>query len=514
MARQHLGRTIGFGFIGLVLAATALFWRPGAEPYETHYENVLGTSMDLNVMATSAHAASRAAESVLAQIDHDAAILSGYDSTSEFSRWFATQGTAVAISPELFDVLHGFDVWRERTHGALDPSAETVSRVWKAAATSGRLPSTGDLAAAVAAMQRPHWRLDQVSHTAVHLDDAPIVLNSFTKSFIIDRAAASGLAAGGVHAIVVNIGGDLAVRGDWREPVAITNPRSNADNAPPIDRVIVGDRAVATSGGYRRGFDIAGVHYSHIVDPRTGWPTGDVLSATVVAPVAADAGALATAFCVLAPEQSQQLASTVPGAEFLLILADGSKVESPGWAALRAPAAKPPFVSSPVGTLLAAGQAPWNPAFELTVSLEIAQQPMRANRPYVAVWIEDKDRFPIRTLAVWYLPREGKFLQDLKSWYRSDRLRSMAEGKEILGSISSATRAPGRYTLAWDGKDNAGKPVKAGTYTAYIEAAREHGTYQIIRQDMDFSGVAKKIELPGNVEIASASLDYHRVSGK
>ena len=74
--------------------------------------------------------------------------------------------------------------------------------------------------------------------------------------------------------------------------------------------------------------------------------------------------------------------------------------------------------------------------------------------------------------------------------------------------------SPGKYTRAWDGKDNGGKLVKAGTYTVYIEAAREHGTYQIIRQDMDFSGTAKKVDLPGNVEIASASLDYHRVGGQ
>jgi len=139
---------------------------------------------------------------------------------------------------------------------------------------------------------------------------------------------------------------------------------------------------------------------------------------------------------------------------------------------------------------------------------------MRANRPYVAVWIEDKDRFPVRTLAVWYLPREGKFLPELKSWYRSDRERSNKEGTEILDSISSATRNPGKYTLVWDGKDNAGRLVKAGTYTVNIEAAREHGTYQIIRQDMDFSGVEKKVTLPSNVEIASASLDYHRTGDR
>ena len=47
----------------------------------------------------------------------------------------------------------------------------------------------------------------------------------------------------------------------------------------------------------------------------------------------------------------------------------------------------------------------------------------------------------------------------------------------------------------WFGTDNQGRPVKAGTYTVNIEAAREHGTYQIIKQTMDFPGVARQIDV-------------------
>ncbi len=487
---------------------------PGADLYVSRHDYVLGTSMELKSMADSPAAAARAEESVLAEIDRLSGILSGYEASSEFSRWFGTRDIAVPVSAELFDVLRRFDEWRQRTDGALDASAETISRVWRTAEAAGRLPADTDLARAVRAVRRRHWQLDPVAHTATHLDAAPIVLNSFAKSFIVDRAAAAGLAVDGVHGLVVNIGGDLAIRGDWSDTVGVTDPKANADNAPPMARLMLHDRAVATSGGYRRGFDIGGVHYSHIVDPRTGRPAGAVLSATVVAPDAADAGALATTFCVVAPDDGAALAATVPGAEFMLVLADGSRIESAGWRGLTVPRVRPSFVASPIASLLAAEQALWKPEFELTIALEIAQQPMRANRPYVAVWVEDADRVPVRTLAVWYLPREGKFLPDLKSWYRSDRERSRTQGTEILESISSATRAPGKYTLIWDGKDNAGRPVRAGTYTVYIEAAREHGTYQLIHQAMDFSGVPQKAALPGNIEIASASLDYHRAGGR
>ena len=52
------------------------------------------------------------------------------------------------------------------------------------------------------------------------------------------------------------------------------------------------------------------------------------------------------------------------------------------------------------------------------------------------------------------------------------------------------------------------------TYTVYLEIAREHGTYQIMRQDVNVAGAAMKTSLPGNVEITSATIDYHRVAGK
>jgi hypothetical protein len=87
----------------------------------------------------------------------------------------------------------------------------------------------------------------------------------------------------------------------------------------------------------------------------------------------------------------------------------------------------------------------------------------------------------------------------------------MAEGSQIVDAVTTATRSAGKYTLVWDGKDNTGKPVRAGAYTVCIEAAREHGTYQIIRQDVDFSGTPKHIDLPGGTEINVASLDYQQV---
>ena len=497
-------QTISLPLATLLIASCAMASSPGERQFVFHHENVLGTSMELKVMAKTAPAANGAEARVLAEIDREAKILSGYDPASEFSRWMKTRGEAVAVSADLYEVLSRFDRYHALTSGALDPAAEAVTRVWKSAAASRRMPAQEEIDAAVAAARGPNWSLDPVRHTATHLSGTPLILNSFTKSYIVGKAADAALSSKDVTAVVVNIGGDLVVRGARTEAVNIADPLNDAENAKPIAQIEVRNRAVATSGNYRRGVQIGSRFYSHIVDPRTGQPADHILSSTVVATDPSDAGALATAFSVLTPEESARVAGAIPGVEYLLIASDGRRIASPGWSRLGAAFA--PAMAEPAPQE-AAGQ--WDPNDELTVSLELAQiGGGRVHRPYVAVWIEDKDRFPVRTLALWH--QKPRWLPELRAWYHDDQVRQSAQHRDITPSVSSATRPPGKYTLKWDGKDDEGKPVKAGTYTVVIEAAREHGTYQILRQEMEFNGTPKKIDLKGGTEISAASLDYGR----
>ena len=256
---------------------------PRARLYVFHYEDVLGTSLEMKVMASSAAQSEKAEKAALAEIDRESHLLSSWDPNSEFSRWFRTKGQPVGVSPELFEVLSLFDKWRGLTGGALDASAEAITRVWKRAAAEKRLPSQTELDAAVAGVCKIHWQLDPANRTATHTSDTPLALNSFVKSYIAGRAAEKALGASGARGLVVNIGGDLVVRGDWSEMVDVADPKSDAENGLPIARLVIRDRAVATSGDYRRGVEIGGRHYSHIVDPRTGMPAAQIISSTVIA---------------------------------------------------------------------------------------------------------------------------------------------------------------------------------------------------------------------------------------
>jgi thiamine biosynthesis lipoprotein ApbE len=474
--------------------------------YRFNYENVLGTSLELTFSATSEAQAHKAEIAALAEIDRESKILSSWDNNSEFSRWARTLGEPVRVSPELFEVLGLYDDWRTRTGGALDASAEAVIRVWKNAAAQKRTPTRAELDAAVAQTQRLHWRLDASAGTATHLSDTPLVLASFTKSYILSHAADAAMKEG-VDAAVVNIGGDLTVRGTLTEPVEIADPRADAENNPPIATLAIHNRAVATSGDYRRGFDIGGKHYSHIVDPRTGMPVDDVISSTVTAPNAVDAGALATAFSVMKPEDSERLAKSIPGVEYLLVKRTGERLASPGWNLLAAatPAQRLPFALVPA----AAGGDEWDPGMALTIPVDLARSFGFAKRPYLAAWIEDAKRANVRTLALWH--GKPRYLDELRAWWRTQHGSPSQTG---ASSVSGATRGPGNYTIDWDGKDSAGKFVKAGKYTVYLEVVREHGTYQLMKKEMNFDGTPSQAQFPANTEVAGSSFEYHKIAGK
>lgn len=469
---------------------------PVVKLYVSHFENVLGTSFELKVSAETEAMADSAELLALSEIDRLAGILSAYDSTSEFSHWNKTKDRPIKVSDELFEVLGLFDQWKRNTGGALDASAEAISRVWKNASRENRMPAQQDIDLALQQVRQEHWLLDHASKTAARLSTSPLMLNSFVKSYIISRVAEKIAGIQGIHAAMVNIGGDIVIKGDLAEKIRISNPRADAENAAPLAVIQMQDRAIATSGNYRRGFSVEGKWFSHIVDPRTGIPADQVISATVVSPNATDAGALATAFNVMNIDESRKLAASIPLTEYLVIMKDGKKITSNGWGDIEIK-----DVQEKSNVIAPQGE------FELLIDMELAQFEGRFRRPFVAIWVEDANKNTVRNLALWF--NKPRWLPDLKVWYKANYLDITNSGRDVE-SISSATRPPGKYTIRWDMKDDKGNPVPPGTYTVYIEAAREHGTYQLMRKEIDCKKKEQNLSISGNTEVASASLHYRK----
>jgi len=298
----------------------------------------MGTSLELIVRAERAEEARRAEGRVLAAIDRLSRVFSGYDPSSEFSRWQAARSGSgpVKVSPELFEVLARCDHWAARTAGAFDPRVEALSRLWSSRAAEGRTPDARETADVKAVMGRPAWRLDAEGRTAERLSDGPLTLNAIAKGYVVGVAAEAGMAGGkGVTGLLLNVGGDLVVRGDLAGTIGIAPAVGDSESGGPSLTVEVRDKAVATSGNARRGYRIDGRWYSHIFDPRSGEPAAGVVSATVIADRPLDADALATALNVLPPADGVRLVESVPGADCLVVAKDGRVSRSRGLAPVR-----------------------------------------------------------------------------------------------------------------------------------------------------------------------------------
>jgi thiamine biosynthesis lipoprotein ApbE len=514
------GRSLSIFGIGLYCLTIQ---RAGAaEDFTFYHENVMGTSLELLVRADDAGSASRAEERVLGEIDRLSALLSGYDPESEFRRWQASAPgqEPVAISPELFELLEASDQWRARSGGAFDPRVQVLSELWTRAAAENRLPSAAERAAAQALLSPPAWRLDRARRAAACLSTCPLSLNAIAKGFIVERACAAALdPAGGVLGLLLNVGGDLRVCGDAQGTIGIVSPIADSEASEPLTYIEVRDRAVATSGRSQRGFRIHGEWYSHIFDPRTGSPVAGIASATVIAERSADADVLGTIFNVLAPEESLRLAAAVPGVECLIVTTDGRSVRSPGWQRYERPRPEPRRLALAEHRAQAepgTGGPAWGDEFELKIEFEINRPDAdggRYRRPFVAVWVENKEGFPVRNVLLWVStggPGPWEWMKDLRRWYASDQARKRVDRRDMVLTMSRPTRPPGKYSVIWDGKDDFGKPLPPGEYTISIDAAREHGTYQCIQKAVTIGTEPFSFELPGNIEIKSAALDYHR----
>jgi thiamine biosynthesis lipoprotein len=504
-----------FAIVALLLGTWPYHAGLAAEDYFFCHDNVMGTSMELSVRADDIAAARRAEDRTLREIDRLAAIFSNHDPASEFRRWQAAPAGPAKVSPELFELLSASDAWRDRSGGAFDPRVQALSRLWSDAARRNRLPTRAELDAATTTTARPAWRLDASAGTAERLSDAPLTLDAIAKGYIVERACAAALSGDpAVRGLVLNVGGDLRVQGDPARTIAVAAPHLGSETTEPLAWVEVKDRAVATSGQKHRGYRVEGRWYSHILDPRTGEPVSGVLSATVIAERSADADALDTILNVLPPAEGLRLADSLPGVACLIVDADGRLYRNAAWQLYErpAPAAVARLGAPEPAAARAEAEGGWGDDHELLIRFEInrPQEKGRYRRPYVAVWVEDEGGAPVRNLLLWVSmggPGPFEWLPDLKRWYADDRARTKANKTDVF-QIAQPTRPPGEYSALWDGKDDHGKPLKAGTYTVLIEAVREQGGYGLIRRQVTLAGEAFVKELKGNDEIKSATLEY------
>lgn len=223
----------------------------------------------------------------------------------------------VRISAETFRVLQRALSWSERTGGAFDISSGPLIKAWGFTDRSGRKPTQPEIDQALALVGSQHIELSAEDRTIrFHRPGMSINLGAIGKGDALDSLKRYLLHAGVEHFLIHGGNSSVIAQGNQFQDNDFQDDRSDESNpgwavgishpTKPKHRlagVWLKNSALATSGSGKQFFHHRGKRYGHVIDPRTGWPAGDLLSLTVVKNSAADADACATGLFVLGSDQ-------------------------------------------------------------------------------------------------------------------------------------------------------------------------------------------------------------------
>lgn len=267
----------------------------GGSPQRFEYSQLhMGVRVRIVLYANreeQAEHAAQAAFSTFAELD---AIMSDYRLDSELNQLCSRAGTGpIEVSEPLFAVLQRAKEVARRTAGAFDPTVAPLVLLWREAWSRKSLPSKDAL---IEARTLVGWHLMQLNperRTVEFLQqNMKLDLGGIAKGYACDQALAA-LRREGVDSALVEAGGDIA----------LGEPPPNSEGwviSLPHNRkrLTLSRCGVSTSGGDAQFVEIAGVRYSHILNPHTGYGVTEGWTVTVIGPDAFTTDPLATALCV------------------------------------------------------------------------------------------------------------------------------------------------------------------------------------------------------------------------
>jgi thiamine biosynthesis lipoprotein len=293
-----------------ILVATAIPGGLAAQAAQAHSSwireqgsiDTMGSVMAVEAYGRNAKHVRAAISDALDEADRLDAMLSNYKYNSEWSRMNRLAASRpVHVSDELFALLEACQKYSRESDGTFDISVGPLMKVWGFYKGSGHLPSRTEVNAALRYVGYRKVILDRRAKTVrfakqgVELDPGGI-----GKGYAVDRMAEI-LRREGVRTALISAGGSSIYamgapprKKGWR--IELKNPRGGSR---PVGSIVLRDESISTSGNYEQFFYADGRLWSHIMDPRTGYPTEGMLSVSVIAPKTIDSEAWTKPYYIL-----------------------------------------------------------------------------------------------------------------------------------------------------------------------------------------------------------------------
>lgn len=281
--------------------------------------------------------AEKALDDTIKEMARLESVLSAHLPGSDVYRLNTADGAPVEVSRETIEVLERAALVYERTNGAFDVTVGAVLRAWGFGSANLSVPTAEALARAMSGVGFTNVEIDQGSRTVrLKHPETRLDLGGVAKGYIVDKAMEYIKARKVKHAIV-DAGGDVRVTGGrpgqyiWEKPRAVRVGVQDPFSPEGLFAVVeTFEASVLTSGDYERFFEQNGIRYTHIIDPRTGYPVRGLTSVTIVTEEAALADGIATAVMVMGKEEGLKLINSWDGVEGMLITEDEEVIMSTG----------------------------------------------------------------------------------------------------------------------------------------------------------------------------------------
>ncbi len=323
----------------LGVALTLLSWPP-AKAAQLHHLQASRMSMaclyTIDAYAADSEKLPSTLDQALDEVDRIDRLMSHYKADSPLSRINRDAATSqVVVEPELYDFIAEAIRYSRDSDGAFDITVGPLMKVWGFFRGEGRLPSDRDVETVRPLIGWQHVIMDPGQRT-IRFDRPGVELDlgGIAKGYAVDRVVKI-LRAANVAAALISAGGSTIYglgappnRNAWT--VSIQDPVESGKVARDVE---LKDRALSVAGSSEKSFEVEGVRYSHIMDPRTGRPVQGVLTVAVMARTGTEGDALDDAFFVLGPVRSRKYLKRLDDVEMFFFLPDGQK----GWTLMHEP---------------------------------------------------------------------------------------------------------------------------------------------------------------------------------
>lgn len=287
----------------------------------------MGSTMELKFYSPNEELFHRVVDACVERTKEIDRLFSNYRDDSVLAEVNRNAGTGpVSVPWEFLRLVRTSIRYSELTEGAFDITIGSLFELWRAETRAGRLPARSRIRDALGCTGFRKIKIDGIK-SQVFLEGNCVRLDfgAIGKGYAVDEmvriARESGITRG-----LVNFGGNIyamnppAGKKFW--DVGVRKPGSGSEIISKLD---LANKGVATSGDYERYFEHAGKKYSHIIDPRTGWPAEDVTSVVAVSKTATEADVFSTAVSVLGPRGAKMFAWKDKSLGFLLVGKNGEK---------------------------------------------------------------------------------------------------------------------------------------------------------------------------------------------